>query len=132
MVRQSGRAALSALQALALWFGIAALMLQGLVPTGAIAADGRSIVICTAHGMETIRLGSDGKPLAAQTNPGSNRLACSVCSDCTAASGFTLPSPILAGQLLAFVEAVLFVPNISAPLTRVYRPYGSRAPPSLT
>ena len=60
-----------ALKALALWLGLAALILQGFVPLAAMAAPaGHSIVICTIHGMQTIRIGADGKPVSSQVNPG--------------------------------------------------------------
>jgi hypothetical protein len=122
-----------AFQTLALWLGLVALTIQGLAPlclTGmASTSGGHSVVICTAHGFETLLIGADGKPLknAPVTNHQSSD--CSLCSVCHAGGGFTTPSPILFA-LPAFAEigAVRFV--IAAAIPRLHRfSYVTRAPP---
>jgi hypothetical protein len=114
---------------LALWLGLAALMVQGLAPLCAPAlmggSSGASIVICTVHGSQTIQLDADGKAL-----PGSQgKLASDCCTVCHAPNGFTTPSPILAGIPVAVAhEPASF---LAAPVlqTRFYSSYVSRGPP---
>jgi hypothetical protein len=133
MVQRFERQGLRVLQAFALWLGLAAVILQGFVPLGlgAMAGDGRSIVICTARGMEKIQVGSDGKPLATQTNNGSTSL-CSVCSDCAATGRFTLPSPVRLPRPVGSTAVVVVAPNSLVPTARIHVPYTSRAPPVAT
>ena len=123
---------LGALQALALWLGLAAVILQGFLPLGlgALAKDGQSIVICTARGMETVRIGADGKALATQSIPNSS--LCSVCSDCTAArGGFIVPPPIPSLHPIVSAEAVPATKDSVTPASPTHLPYASRAPPAV-
>jgi hypothetical protein len=131
MTHRLKRNGLGSLQALALWLGLAGLILQGFAPLGlgAMATDGKQIVICTMHGMQTIRIGADGKPLAARVDSDKSGAACSVCSDCTAGGGFVLPSPIIASHPVHFFETVRTGKDVAAWASRLYRPYISRAPP---
>jgi hypothetical protein len=116
---------------LALWLGLAALMVQGLAPLcapGLMGGSGgsvASIVICTVHGFETVQIGADGKPLPQQ--PAKNASDC--CTACHAPNGFTTPSPILAA--LPFGASYERAPHFAAPvvLPRFYSSYISRGPP---
>jgi hypothetical protein len=115
---------------LALWLGLAALMVQGLAPLCAPGlmggGDGTgSIVICTAHGFETVQIGVDGKPLPAA--PGKNASDC--CNVCHAPNGFTTPAPMLAAApfAVAYMQAAGFAAPIILP--RFYSSYIGRGPP---
>jgi hypothetical protein len=116
---------------LALWFGLVALMVQGLVPLCASGAMGgavgniASVVICTSHGFETVQVDGDGKPLPQP--PGKSMSDC--CSACHAPGGFNLASPLrLTAPSLVAYNAPLFAP---APIgaARFYSSYVTRGPP---
>ena len=123
-----------AFQTLALWFGIVALTIQGLVPlcvaSPAAAAGGSSIVICTVHGYETIQLDANGNPTGV---PASNHGAtCFLCLGCQVGSG--LPAPAFAHfsvpsglqrQPLQLADAV-------TPSRPQHLSYVSRAPPAVS
>ena len=115
---------------LALWFGLAALMVQGLAPlcagfmSGAPAGTA-SIVICTVHGSQIVQIGADGKALPAA--PGKSLSDC--CSTCHAPGSFTTPPPILAAVP---ADAVYMHIQIAvAPILgqRFYSSYLTRGPP---
>lgn len=114
---------------IALWLGLAALMVQGLAPLcvggeagGAVA----SVVICTAHGFQTVAVDADGKPLPQA--PGKSMSDC--CSACHMPGGFALGSPLA----LAAPSSVAYNgPHIArAPVadTRFYASYVTRGPPA--
>lgn len=121
-----------AFQTLALWFGLVALTIQGLVPlcvaSPAAAAGGSSIVICTVHGYETIQFDADGNPTGAPiSDHGAN---CFLCLGCHIGSG--LPPPALA-QLFVPSESVrdpFEVAHARAPSRPQHFSYVSRAPPA--
>jgi hypothetical protein len=121
------------LSTLALWLGLAALMVQGLAPLcsgAAMAGSGSiaSIVICTLHGSQTLQLDADGKALP--NAPAKQASDC--CTVCHAPNGFTTPPPIFeALRSNAMGEAVR---SEAAPiiLPRSYSSYVSRGPPVAT
>ena len=117
---------------LALWLGLAALMVQNLAPLCAAGlmggpSDGvASVVICTVHGYETVAIDSNGKPLP--SGPAKNASDC--CTACAAPNGFTTPSPILVAVpvSVAFMGARVLPLPVIAP--RIYSSYITRAPPA--
>lgn len=119
---------------LALWLGLAALMVQGLAPlcaVGPMGASGRasgvaSIVLCTAHGFETVQIGADGKPLPNQ--PANTASDC--CTACHAPVGFTLPAPILAALPSAIAYDGAHLVTAPVPTARFYSSYVTRGPPA--
>jgi len=124
-----------AVSALALWLGLAALMIQGLAPlclTGAMAATrdgGTTIVICTIHGPETIRVGGDGTtPPTGSAHDGSD---CALCAAFHNVNAFTHTAPVLMQLSTAPREISL---SRVAPMfiARVHLPYATRAPPVST
>jgi hypothetical protein len=118
-----------AFRALALWLGLAALMIQGLAPLCAPAlmgaSSGASIVICTAHGFETVQIGADGKALPQQ--PGKNVSDC--CTACHAPNGFTTPAPVLAAAPFAAAYQPAPIGTALIVLPRLYSSYICRGPP---
>jgi hypothetical protein len=126
-----------ALHALALCLSLIALVVQGLAPlciTGMMPHRARgdvfTIVICTTHGLETVKIGADGKPLPnipAMGGPGSK---CPICTDLQTASAWT-PAPAIALTLpLDGGRTVLGVTAQSTPVSRPYSSYVTRAPPA--
>jgi hypothetical protein len=128
--RTNGR---RAFQTLALWFGLVALTIQGLVPLcvaspAASASGGSSIVICTVHGYETIQLDGDGNPTG---SPASDHGAtCFLCLGCHMGSG--LPAPAFSQLFIALDlqrEPLQFAAAL-APSRPQHFSYVSRAPPA--
>jgi hypothetical protein len=124
----SGRA----IKMIALWLGVAALMVQGLAPlcaggmAGGTGGTIASVVICTVHGFQTVSVGEDGKPLSQQ--PGKSMSDC--CSSCHAPGGFALASPIALGAPSRIAYDAGPVAPASVVLTRFYSSYVSRGPPA--
>jgi hypothetical protein len=118
-----------AFRALALWLGLAALMVQSLAPAyaglAAAGKEGASIVICTAHGFQTVQVDSDDNAVPGKSS--ANAQDC--CTDCQAAGGFIVPSPLrFAAPFRIMSEAPQFT---VAPivLARLYSSYVTRGPP---
>jgi hypothetical protein len=115
---------------LTLWLGLAALMVQGLAPLctgGPMDGTARgiaSIVICTAHGFETVQIDAGGTP------PAKHALDC--CTVCHVPNGFTSPPPIFAAVPfgVAYERARLVATPVITP--SFYSSYVSRAPPAAT
>jgi hypothetical protein len=114
--------------------GLIALMVQSLAPLCAPALMGgasggvASVVICTAHGFETLQLSADGQPLPNQ--PSHNISDC--CSLCHAPNGFAVASPIRVAvpSSIASENTVLVTPPAVA--ARFYSSYVTRGPPRLS
>ena len=126
-----------ALHALAVCLSLIALAVQGLAPlciTGMMPHRARgdvfTIVICTTHGLETVKIGADGKPLPnvpAMGGPGSK---CPICTDLQTASTWT-PAPAIAMTLpLDRGPAALGVTAQARRISRPYSSYVTRAPPA--
>jgi hypothetical protein len=116
---------------IALWLGLAALMVQGLAPlcaSGILGGAGgniASVVICTAHGFEIVQVGFDGKPLAHQ--PAKAMSDC--CSACHAPGGFTIASPIPLATLSSIAYDGTHIAPTLVDTVRFYSSYVTRGPP---
>jgi hypothetical protein len=127
-----------ALRQLALWLGLATFFAQGIAPPclvgmlGGLASQAgqHSVVICTLHGIQTVQLDKDGKPVPGQQVPSQQDGTCPMCAGCVMGHAFVNPVP---AALPVPSEAVLLPPLHLAELVLVgqfYLPYSSRAPPA--
>jgi len=118
-------------KSLALWLGLAALMVQGLAPLCAAGMMGEtpgnlaSIVICTVHGSQTVPIGADGKPFPAR--PSHDDQNC--CSACPGAGGFIAAAPIAVAVPSSIVVAGAGFAPAPVTIQRFYSSYISRGPP---
>lgn len=119
------------LKAFALWLGLTALMVQAVAPLCAPGLTGgtsgnASMVICTAHGFETVQLGSDGKPVPVKPA----HIAQDCCSACPAAGGFIASAsvPVTIPSRVAYEDIRFFAASFLAP--RLYVSYVTRGPPA--
>ena len=119
---------------LALWLGLIALTIQALAPlclggqAQAAETGGNTIVICTSHGIETVTLGDDGKPVKQAPASGHHVSDCTLCGTCLM-GGFTAPSAIAFDAPSVSVgdaRAVIAAPAASRPNHFFYV---GRAPP---
>jgi hypothetical protein len=108
-----------------------ALLVQSFAPAYARlaggAGGGSSIVICTAHGFQTVRVDADGNALTGKSS--ANAQDC--CTDCQAAGGFVVPTPVRVPtpSHIASDEPVF---GASPRLTlRFFSSYVTRGPPLL-
>ena len=117
------------MRALALWLGLAALLVQSVAPAYAslaVAGKGTSIVICTAHGFQTVQVDSDGKTVQGKSS--AHLQDC--CTDCQAAGGFVLPTPIRVPEPVSIVFATVSFWAALSIAPCFFSPYVTRAPPS--
>ena len=119
------------IRAVALWLGLLALIVQSLAPayaaSAATAGQGSSIVICTAHGFQTVRVDADGNALAGKSS--ANASDC--CNDYHAAGGFPVPPPFRVPEPFQIASAVIvFGTSVPHP-HRLYFSYITRGPPLL-
>ena len=119
----------NAARAIALWLGLFALMVQSLAPAYAAVAGpargGESVVICTAHGFQTVRVDAEGNAVTGKAS--ANIQDC--CSDCQVAGGFLLPTPISVSEPFRLVSAAtILLPAQHVP-PRFFSPYITRGPP---
>jgi hypothetical protein len=118
-------------RALALWLGLAALIVQSLVPAYASLAashDGTSIVICTAHGFQTVQVDGDGNALPGKSS--ANAQDC--CTDCQATGGFVLPTPIRVPEPLRISYGTVAFRTSPSIAPRFFSAYVTRGPPLLS
>jgi hypothetical protein len=120
---------------LALWFGLAALVLQGLAPPGlALSKAGLSgaaaIILCTEHGFQTVHLGVDGNPLPGAPAGNHENTACTLCCSAHAMAGFMLPPPILLTLPVFAAHGTAVFASSVVHAARFYVSYLGRAPPS--
>jgi hypothetical protein len=126
-----------AFRALALSLGLAALMVQGIAPLclgglmGTGAAGASSIVLCTAHGFQTVVLDADGNPVPAAPAKNAPDSLCPMCLAFHAASAFAAPALIFValGLIVTHQRPLIALPVLST--SHSYRSYVTRAPPEL-
>jgi len=117
-----------AIRALALWLGLAALIVQSLVPAYAsvgASPDGTPIVICTAHGFQTVRVDADGNALSGKSS--ANASDC--CTDCQATGGFVLPPPIRFPAPFRIATQAPVLTSAPVLVARFFSSYVTRGPP---
>jgi hypothetical protein len=113
--------------------GLFALLLQGLAPlcfaTSSIAQSGSFIVICTAQGMQTIRVDGDGHPLPNAPAQDHANSPCVLCTSAHHSAGFIPPDQVALLVLSVSYHAPLPADSV-APARPPHISYVSRAPPS--
>ena len=96
---------------------------------GAMASPaGETVVICTAHGPETVRIGADGAKLPGAPPATDLSLSCIVCAI------FHGGVPVLPGSTsvpLSFAEVKSDLASVSLPVLRAPFSYRTRAPPRM-
>lgn len=118
-----------AFRALALWLGLAALLVQSLAPAYArtvTSSDGTSIVICTAHGFQTVQVDNEENALSGKAS--SNAQDC--CTDCQATGGFVIPPPIRVPVPFRVATEAAAFPSARVIVARFHLSYVTRGPPS--
>ena len=120
-----------AIRAVALWLGVLALMVQTLAPAYAASAagagKGSSIVICTAHGFQTVRVDADGNAIAGKSSGNSS----DCCNDYHAAGGFIVPTPVRVPEPFRIVSEASWFAAPASIAPRFYSSYVTRGPPLL-
>jgi hypothetical protein len=93
------------------------------------AAGMSSIVLCTIHGFQTIRIDANGKPIPYSPAPDQQNSSCPMCVGFQAAKAFTTPA--LVGLVVStdFMPAPLPITASKAPSLKLHASYISRAPP---
>lgn len=123
-----------AFKTLALWLGLIALTIQAMAPLclpAQAASGGSTITICTSHGIETIALDADGKPVKSTPTSGHHNTDCSLCSACPMGGGFTAPSVLAFATSLSSADAARIVLAAPAPPRPPHFFYVGRAPPRI-
>jgi DUF2946 family protein len=119
----------------ALLLGFIALAVQAMAPLclsglmDAHSAGGSSIILCTAHGFQTIRLDSDGNPLPNAPAKNGSDSVCPLCTGFQAASAFAVPAPIVLALALSFTRERPMIATVPAVSARPYLSYITRGPP---
>jgi DUF2946 family protein len=127
----------SAFRALALSLGFAALMVQAIAPLclGGLIGSGSpgasSIVLCTAHGFQTVALDSDGNPLPPAPAKSAPDSLCPMCVAFHSGAAFIAPALIFAVLALIFSRERPFIALARLGTSHSYRSYSTRAPPGL-
>ena len=122
---------------LALWLGLAALLVQAMAPlclTGFMSAGvpgESSIILCTSHGFETIRIDADGKPLPGTPAQDQQGSICPLCSAMHAASAFVPLSLALTASPPSMIAARMNVISVPMPPRKFASAYVTRGPPGL-
>jgi hypothetical protein len=128
------------LRTFALWLGLVALMVQALAPLCAAGLMGStdrtdgvaSIILCTAHGFETIRIGADGKPLPAAPAQDQQSSPCPLCAAMHAMTAFVPPPIALALVPPSITAARMSFISAAVPSRKFSSAYVTRGPPGLT
>ncbi len=138
MMTSASFAYAKALRTLALLLGLVALTAQGLAPLCLGAAMGApssqssisSIVICTIHGMRTIQIDADGKPVPNNPAPDQQNSTCPICTGFQTASAFGAPAPVQLVAPATFKRLPQIFVSAPAPSQRSHVFYITRAPPA--
>ena len=130
--RAAGKA--GAFKTLALWLGLMALTIQALaplcLPVPAAASGGNTITLCTSHGIETITLDADGKPVKAPASKHHNS-DCSLCGSCPVGGGFTTPAEIAFAAPSSTTDTARMIATAPARTRPFHFSYVGRAPPRI-
>jgi hypothetical protein len=88
-----------------------------------------SIILCTAHGFETVQIAADGKPAPDAPLPDQQNSTCPICAGFHAGSAFTAPSPLFIAVSPQWKQAPQPVLSAFVVSPRAHFSYVSRAPP---
>ncbi len=125
-----------AIDFVALAFGLAALAVQAIAPiclSGFAAprsAGGFSLVLCTAHGFQTVTLDANGKPVPAAPDNGGSDGLCPMCVAFHSAPVLAVAPALLLAFLLFWRSAEPFVNSVRLLLRRAYESFETRGPPA--
>jgi hypothetical protein len=121
----------------ALVFGLAALAVQAIAPIclsgfpAPHSSGGIPIVLCTAHGFQTVTLDADGKPIpATPAKDGSDGL-CQMCTAFHSASAIVSPAALILIALFIWSRADRIVASDAPALRRAFALFITRGPPAL-
>jgi hypothetical protein len=120
----------------ALVFGLAALAVQVIAPIclsgfpAARATGGLSIVLCTAHGFQTVTLDVNGKPIPAAPDNGGSDGLCLMCVAFHSAPLLAVTAALFLAVLLFWRSADRFVNFAPVLLRRAYISFETRGPPA--
>jgi hypothetical protein len=126
----------SAAQFVALIFGFVAMMVQAIAPiclSGFSAQQGSagfSIVLCTAHGFQSVTLDENGKPVQAPAKDDSGSL-CPMCSAFHSAPVIVAAAALLLVFLLFWQSADRFIVRNAPVPRRAYTSFSTRGPPGV-
>jgi len=127
----------NAFRALALSLGFAALMVQAVAPLclGGLISSGpagaSSIVLCTAHGFQTVALDAAGNPLPSAPAKSAPDSLCPMCVAFHSGAAFIAPALIVAVLALVFSRERPLLALARLGTSNSYRSYSTRAPPGL-
>ena len=120
---------------LGLLLGLIALTVQAMAPLclsglmDAHSAGGSSIILCTAHGFETIQVDSSGNPLPSAPAKNGSDSVCPLCTGFQAASALIAPAPIVLALALPVVRDRTIVAPGPVSFGCPYLSYVTRGPP---
>jgi hypothetical protein len=121
----------------ALALGLIAVAAQAIAPiclsgfVGSRATGGISIVLCSAHGLQTINLDANGNPVNGAPDNGNPDSQCPMCVACHAASLLVPLAVTLIAVLFLWSHEDRFSIVALRIQRRVYAPYLTRGPPTL-
>jgi hypothetical protein len=107
---------------------IAPLCAAGLMGSTDHTAGGASIILCTAHGFQTIQIDADGKPLPA--TPQNQQTSCPLCSAMHAMTAFVPPPLALAVAPPTITAARILLISVAVPSRKFSLAYVTRGPPA--
>src|SRR5206468_5215082 len=121
----------------ALIFGLAALAVQAIAPiclsgfAASRSSGGFSIVLCTAHGFQSVTLDQNGKPIpAAPAKDGSDGL-CQMCTAFHSAPLIVTPAAAILIFLLFWSRSDQIVASDAPVLRRAYASFFTRGLPAI-
>lgn len=107
---------------------IAPVCLYGIAPSG--GAGGVPIVLCTAHGFQTVTLDQNGKPVPAAPDKGSSDGLCPMCVAFHAAPPVLLAAALLLGLIYFWFRADPVPRSVPIRLRRAAFSFDTRGPPA--
>ena len=126
-----------AIDFVALLFGLAALMVQAIAPIclsgfpASGAADGFSIVLCTAHGFQSVSLDANGKPIPAAPDKGNSDGLCPMCVAFHSAPVLALTGALVLAIVLFWRSADRGMDRTPVLLRRAFLSFVTRGPPAV-
>ena len=121
----------------ALVLALAALAVQAIAPiclygfSASHAPGGVPIVLCTAHGFQTVTLDANGKPVPPAPDQGSSDGLCPMCVAFHAVPLLAMPAALLLAVLLSWRKADRATDFAPVLLRRAYASFVTRGPPAV-